>query len=226
MSRHPAPDELLLDYAAGVLSEGPALAVALHVAIDSQSRRVVDRLRAIGTTLIESEDGLGDPDEAALEQALGRLDGVPVEPPHAATAARLGFEWAPVALQPYLAGKDWKRTFGGFDEIRIALHDGSTHRVSLLRLGPGKGLPVHRHVAGEFTVVLQGGYTDNTGNYGVGDFAVGPGSHEHEPVADPGGPCIALIVVEKPVVLTGMWGHLLEPFFALGLDVVTHLVRR
>ena len=29
MSRHPAPDELLLDYAAGVLPEGPALAVAV-----------------------------------------------------------------------------------------------------------------------------------------------------------------------------------------------------
>jgi putative transcriptional regulator len=226
MSRHPAPDELLLDYAAGVLSEGPALAVALHVAIDSQSRRVVDRLCAIGMMLIESEAGVGDLDEAALEQALGRLGGVPVELPHAATAARPGFEWAPVALHPYLAGKNWKRMFGGFDEIRIALHGGGTHRVSLLRLEPGKGLPVHRHVADEFTVVLQGGYTDNTGNYGVGDFAVGPGSHEHEPVADPGEPCIALIVVEKPVVLTGMWGRLLKPFFALGLDVVTHLVRR
>ncbi len=115
--------------------------------------------------------------------------------------------------------------FGGFEEIRIGLH-GGTHRVSLLRLEPGKGLPVHRHVADEFTVVLQGGYTDNTGNYGVGDFAVGPGPREHEPIADPGEPCIALIVVEKPIVLTGFWGRLLNPFFALGLDVVTHLVRR
>ena len=41
MSRHPAPDELLLDYAAGVLPEGPALAVALHVALDPASRRMV-----------------------------------------------------------------------------------------------------------------------------------------------------------------------------------------
>jgi hypothetical protein len=32
---------------------------------------------------------------------------------------------------------------------------------------------MHRHVGDEYTVVLQGGYTDNTGNYGVGDFAVG-----------------------------------------------------
>jgi len=47
--------------------------------------------------------------------------------------------------------------------------------VSLLRLKPGRGLPMHRHVGAEYTVVLQGGYADSTGNYGVGDFAVGPG---------------------------------------------------
>ena len=48
MSRHPAPEELLLDYAAGTLPEGPALAVALHVALDPASRRTVDTLSAIG----------------------------------------------------------------------------------------------------------------------------------------------------------------------------------
>ena len=39
MSRHSAPEELLLDYAAGALPQGPALAVALHVALDPAARR-------------------------------------------------------------------------------------------------------------------------------------------------------------------------------------------
>jgi len=213
MSRHPAPDELLLDYATGVLPEGPALAVALHVALDPPARRTVERLRALGGGLLEAEAAeLG---EDALERALARLDALPVEAPAAAPAARPGFGWAPAPLRPYLAGKDWKAVFGGFDEIRIGLH-GDTHRVSLLRLAPGKGLPVHRHIANEYTVVLQGGYTDNTGNYGVGDFAVGPGAQEHEPIADPGEPCIALIVVEKPIVLTGPWGRWLNPLLRWG----------
>ena len=55
MSRHPAPDELLLDYATGVLPEGPALAVSLHVALDPAARRAVDRLRALAGTLLEQE---------------------------------------------------------------------------------------------------------------------------------------------------------------------------
>jgi putative transcriptional regulator len=215
MSRHPAPDELLLDYAAGVLPEGPALAVSLHVALDPVARRAVDRLRAVGGALLEEEEAGLELGDAAMESVMARLDGVAVEPKAAPPARRPGFEWAPPSLLPYLGAKDWKRAFGGFEQIEIGLH-GDTHRVALLRLQPGKGLPVHRHVANEFTVVLQGGYTDNTGNYGVGDFAVGPGAQQHEPIADPGEPCIALIVVEKPIVLTGAWGRWLNPLLRWG----------
>jgi putative transcriptional regulator len=72
-------------------------------------------------------------------------------------------------------------------------------------------MAMHRHVGAEYTVVLQGGYADSTGNYGVGDFAVGPGPEQHEPIADPGEPCIALIVIERPIVLTGPFGRWLNP---------------
>ena len=146
---------------------------------------------------------------------MARLEDVAVEPKASLPQRRPDFEWAPASLVPYLGNKEWKHAFGGFEQIEIGLH-GDTHRVALLRLQPGKGLPVHRHVANEYTVVLQGGYTDNTGNYGVGDFAVGPGPQEHEPIADPGEPCIALIVVEKPIVLTGAWGRWLNPLLRWG----------
>ena len=56
MSRHTAPEELLLDYAAGALAEGPALAVALHVALDPDARRTVERLGALGGALMEGEE--------------------------------------------------------------------------------------------------------------------------------------------------------------------------
>ncbi len=220
MSRHPAPDELLLDYAAGALPDGPALAVALHVALDPKSQRMVDRLNAVGGALIER---VPVPDVCAiedtvLERALARLDEVPVEPRPAAPGRRHQvFDWAPAPLVPHLRpGMDWRRVMGKFDEIRLDL-PGDFHRVSLLRLESGRGLPEHKHAGYEYTVVLQGGYTDETGNYGVGDFAVGPGDHRHEPIADPGEPCVALIVVENPIVLTGPWGRWLNPLVSRGL---------
>lgn len=215
MSRHPAPEELLLDYAAGALPEGPALAVALHVALDEQSRRIVGRLNAVGGALIEDQE---EPslDEGALASTLKRLDGLEVEPRRLPVAPRPGLEWALPPLRPYLGtGAGWRRILGKFDEIRLDV-PGAFHRVSLLRLDPGCSLPEHRHSGYEYTVVLQGGYTDATGNYGVGDFAVGPGPERHEPIADPGDPCIALIVVERPVVLTGPWGRWLNPLISRG----------
>ncbi len=214
MSRHPAPEELLLDYATGALPEGPALALALHVALDPAVRRTVDGLTALGGALLEGEQP--EADDAGLADIIGRLDRSAVEPRPAAAATRAGFEWAPAPLRRYLGDKNWKRVFGGFEQIDIALHGGDTHRVSLLRLQPGQGLPMHRHVANEYTVVLQGGYTDVTGNYVAGDFAVGPGAGEHQPIADPGEPCIALIVLEKPIVLSGRWGRLLNPLLRWG----------
>lgn len=216
MSRHPAPEELLLDYAAGALAEGPALAVAAHVALDPASRRTVGRLNAVGGALLDREPAAAV-DESALQRALARLDRVAVEERPAAARPRAGFEWAPAPLLPYLKpGADWRRILGKFDEIRLDLK-GAFHRVSLLRLEPGQGLPEHRHAGYEYTVVLQGGYTDTTGSYGVGDFAVGPGEARHEPIADPGDPCIAMIVVEQPIVLTGPWGRWLNPLVKRGL---------
>ena len=215
MSRHTAPEELLLDYAAGALPQGPALAVALHVALDPAARRTVERLDALGGALIEGEAEAAL-DDAALEHTLARLDKIAVEPRPARPVPRPGFEWAPAPLIGHLgADARWRRAFGGFEEIRLTL-PGDSHRVSLLRLELGRGLPMHRHVGSEYTVVLQGGYTDATGNYGVGDFAVGPGPEQHEPIADAGPPCIALIVVEKPIVLTGPFGRWFNPLVRRG----------
>lgn len=223
-SRHPAPDELLLDYAAGTLAAGPELAVALHVALDRDARRTVDRLGALAGAMLEGEPAAElDPGDATLARALAAIDSVPVEarPASVQTSARSarrpGFDWAPPPLLRHLdSSATWRRAMGGFEEIRLSL-PGDTHRVSLLRLAPGRGLPMHRHVGTEYTVVLQGGYTDSTGNYAVGDFAIGPGPEQHEPIADPGDPCIALIVLERPIVLTGPFGRWLNPLVRRGL---------
>ena len=173
------------------------------------------RLHDLGGALLEDEDGpaLG---EFALEQALARLDQTPVEPVRLPAKPPAGFEWAPPPLVPFLGQNPrWRKAIGGFENIPVRLaHD--THRVELLRLESGHGLPQHHHVGNEYTIVLQGGYTDNTGNYGVGDFAVGPGPAKHEPIADPGEPCIALIVLEKPIVLTGRWARWLNPLVKRG----------
>jgi putative transcriptional regulator len=221
MSRHPAPDELLLDYASGTLAEGPALAVALHAALDPVAAKTIDRLSTLAAAMIDvdAEAAATATNDADLARAMALIEGVAVEPraKPKQMPAHLPQElaWAPPPLRRYLnPNATWKRKLGGFEEIPLDIRG---HKVSLLRLMPGKGLPVHSHTGGEFTVVLQGGYTDETGNFGPGDFAVGPGEAEHTPIADPGEPCIALIVLENPIVLTGPLGRFLNPLVRRGI---------
>jgi putative transcriptional regulator len=216
MSRHQAPEELLLDYATGAVPQGPSLVVSLHVALDPVARRTVQDLRAIGGALLESENPFSAEDEISLGDALRKLDAIAVEPRPAPPEPIPGFEWAPDVLVPYLGRKPrWRKVPGGFERIPIRI-PGDTHRVEVLRLMPGCSLPVHHHTGYEYTTVMQGGFTDNTGNYGVGDFAMGPGSTDHEPIADPGEPCIAMIVLEQPIVLTSRWGRLFNPLVRRG----------
>lgn len=210
MSRHLAPEELLLDYSSGALSHAPSLAVAVHLALVPEARRTVELLDAVGGALLENECA-ALPDDCGLERAMARLDSVACEPPALPSARRPGFEWAPTPLASYIRpGSGWRRILGKFDEIRLEV-PGDAYRASLVRLEPGHSLPEHKHSGYEYTVCLQGGYTDATGSYGVGDFAVGPGAERHEPIADPGEPCIALIIVETPIVLTGPWRRWLNP---------------
>ncbi|MBM3645075.1 MAG: hypothetical protein FJX02_12135 [Alphaproteobacteria bacterium] len=216
MTRHRPSDELLLDYAAGALPAGPALAVGVHVALEPASRRLVDRLGALAGVLLESDTGSDLPADA-LDRALSRLDREPVETRSGAQGEVDGPTWAPAPLRRHITqGVRWRRAFGGFERAELDL-GGAGHRAALLKLAPGRGLPMHTHRGEEMTVVLQGGFTDASGSYGVGDFCVA-GDGEHRPIADPGEPCIALIVLERPIVLTGPVGRLLNPL--VGRDLI------
>jgi putative transcriptional regulator len=64
----------------------------------------------------------------------------------------------------------------------------------LLRGAPGAESGPHRHKGQEYTLVLKGGFSDVTGNYGPGDLQVMEGDRRHNPIADPGEDCINLAV--------------------------------
>ena len=57
MSRHRAPEELLLDYAAGTLPEGPALAVALHVAEEDVRAQLAARRARLDAGQVDVPNG-------------------------------------------------------------------------------------------------------------------------------------------------------------------------
>ena len=64
------------------------------------------------------------------------------------------------------------------DEIAVA--------TSVVRYMPGSRFPVHVHERGEEYLVLEGVFSDSTGDYGRGSYVRNPPGTSHAPWTDPG----------------------------------------
>jgi len=178
---------LLAAYVAGTLSEPFAVLVASHLQMTA-----VDRVRrAYGEGQLESRP----PQAPAGLDEFGAL--------------------LPLALRHYasrhLGALEWRTILPGIRRCRIA--HGAWGEASFLRCRRSAAIPWHTHAGLEAALVLQGGFTDASGHYAVGDIAVTDGSVKHRPVADRAGECIIFVVLEAPVRLTGLFGRLVQLLF-------------
>ncbi|RDD61393.1 ChrR family anti-sigma-E factor [Ferruginivarius sediminum] len=220
MVQHPAPDELLLDYATGNLAEPVALLVASHLTLAPESRREVRDLEAIGGALLEEMEP-ASMSEDALDSVLARLGehvpesfeagepGVPAGPP-SGDAAKI-----PAPLRA-LVGSDlsslpWRERGGSVAECDI-LRDAPGYRTRLLWIKAGAKVPTHTHGGREYTLVLQGSFSDESGRFGRGDVEVADAEVTHRPVAGSECDCICLAVTDAPLRMTGPIGRLLNYF--------------
>lgn len=209
--RHPAPD-LLLAYAAGTLAEAPSLVVATHLALCPRCRQEVARLEEIGGALLTDEESVAVSDDL-LAGVLARLDDpVPALPPARPRRIAGPRPLLPEPLRSYIGGDldrvRWRRTIPGLQEAVVACAGGT---VKIMRIRPGMGMPQHTHGGEEFTLVLQGGFTDESGHYLRGDFAATDPTVDHRPVADEDGDCICVVFTDAPLRLTGRILRWLNP---------------
>jgi putative transcriptional regulator len=193
MTHHHPSEDHLVQYAAGVLPQGMSMLIAAHLNYCSACREVVRPAEAVGGALIDHE--------ALSPVALDRAE-PEYDRPIAPEPALLPAIDVPSPLRPYigprLADVRWRTFWPGMQTVRIPCPEDSSD-ISLLRLKPGTGMPVHTHGGDELTLVLQGSYTDETGHFGVGDVAIGDASLTHRPVADAGGYCVCFTVVDQPL---------------------------
>ncbi len=193
MTHHHPSDDHLIQYATGALPQGMELLVASHLNYCPACRETVRAAEAVGGALMEGA-GLAP---VALERAVPDFDRELDPPPALLPAIDV-----PSPLRPYigarLADVRWRTFWPGMQTVRIACEDDPSD-ISLLRLKPGTGMPVHTHGGDELTLVLQGSYTDETGHYGVGDVAIACPNLTHLPVADGGAYCVCFTVVDAPL---------------------------
>lgn len=215
VTHHPT-EATLLDHAAGRLPPASAAVVAAHLEVCAQCRGLARLGAAIGGAVL---DGLQPeamaPDALAL--ALARLERpAPPMPPPAPALPPLDGVVLPRVVQRIAARRGglprWRWLAPGIQRIAVLREKqaGMRSALYLLKLSPGTAIPDHGHAGGEMAFVLAGSYSDALGRFRPGDLAETGPEVEHQPVADPGAPCICLIATEAPLRFHSRTARLLQ----------------
>jgi len=219
-SHHPS-DDLLWSYAAGSLDEPSSILIATHLALCPQCRAVVAKAEQVGGELFD-EVAPVSLEGGALDAVMARLDDAD-DVPAAPVAKQVPVEQddairLPQPLKDYVSGSvqslPWRWLGPGVHYAAIA-PEAKGPKVGLLRIAPGTKVPMHGHSGNEMTMVLAGGYSDDTGHFTRGDVEAADDHMVHQPVADAGEDCVCLVVTEGQLMPTGMIAKVLQPFFRI-----------
>ena len=200
-SRHHPPAELLLDHAGGASSDAEALMIAKHLELCPDCRAGVRECASIGGALLDAIEPARLPPNL-LNRTLAAIDrGTDL------TEAEPRKDVLDLEAGPW-------RTVSGVRVRRLPIGRGD-ERLLLVRVRQGGSIFTHRHVGEEWTLVLQGGFTDRTGHFGPGDFAVMDSEDEHKPIADAGEDCVCLILMRGQPRYSGLLGRIFQFFVRL-----------
>jgi putative transcriptional regulator len=189
-------DEILLKYTSGVLDPALRLLVDRHFEFAPETRGRLDALGEFGATMLAGEAGEGMA-AGSLDRVLARL-GQPFEPVGA--AAEPG-----VPTLPPLDALAWRWAGPGRAIANIEIPD-SQLKTYALRIAPGKAMLQHSHAGDEWTLILQGAYRDESGEYHAGAFIEEDEETDHRPVATGARDCICLAVMSGPLTAPGLMG--------------------
>ncbi|MDH3763058.1 MAG: ChrR family anti-sigma-E factor [Gammaproteobacteria bacterium] len=209
-------EELLAAYSAGSLPLSQALCVSAHLERCESCSKQLQRLNRVGSELMQQLKPAAA-SEALKDKLIDSLDSLTDETDE--KELKHADPDIPRCLHQFIdGGYDslvWKRVSPDIHSVELC-RDSNGAKVELLKIKPGGSASTHTHLGDEYTVILQGSFSDEAGLYRRGDFLVRGTSDKHTPVATQDRECICLAVTEGPVQLTGFIGRLLNPFIRRG----------
>lgn len=206
--RHHIPDELLDAYGAGRLAHPFAVVVAAHLSLCDDCRARHEAACLIGGALLERAE------KAAMRADARELIMAALDAPAPRPAVR-GSGIFPAPVMAELGGRPprWRMLGGGIRQQILSAD--TTGSLRLLYIPPGRAVPEHGHRGLEMTLVLQGSFSDSEGTFGRGDVETAHAEIDHQPIADPGAPCICLAATDAPLRFNAMLPRLLQPLFRI-----------
>ena len=221
--RHHRHESTLMSYAAGALPAPLSVVAGVHLEQCPHCRQRLREAEAIGAALLEQTQPVTQESRhAQLRGAmLAQLDLAGEATPRRAPAPRGRVEPGadpdalPASLHPYfgrsLRSLPWRWMAPGVHCIRAE----QMPSLIMLKIAPGKCLPMHSHGRSELTQILQGSYNDALGLFTPGDMADLDEDVEHQPVTAPGVPCICVSALDAPLVFSGWLARKIQRFVKL-----------
>ena len=211
MKFHPSP-ELLIRYAAGSLTPAMSFVIATHIKHCDTCQAQQNSLEAFGGVSIESCPD-SEMTDRAFEALMGIIDDDDVIPAPSVEEYALASDYQP--LLERLVNKDydnveWQHVAKKISHAELEIDD-NNNKIELLKFGAGAKIPSHTHKGNEFTVILEGSYTYEIGEFVAGDFIHLSDNHHHRPVAGKEG-CVCIAVTDAPMHFTGPIGPILNYF--------------
>lgn len=106
-----------------------------------------------------------------------------------------------------LQGLKWKKVAGGISEAQLFLDNETL--CEFIYMAPGCEVPVHTHQGTESTLVLDGSFEDELGEYKTSDFIIRDAQHNHQPRSKEG--CLCFAVLDSPLKFTEGLSRLMNP---------------
>ncbi|GGZ64706.1 ChrR family anti-sigma-E factor [Paraglaciecola chathamensis] len=108
---------------------------------------------------------------------------------------------------------NWSRLVGKLWQAPVDL--GQEGQANFIYMEKGGKVPEHTHKGTEFTLVIDGQFSDGLADYDCGDFTIMDSTNKHMPFSEADEGCLVFTMVDKPLYFTSGLARLLNPFSQL-----------
>ncbi|GEA05799.1 transcriptional regulator [Alteromonas sp. KUL42] len=105
---------------------------------------------------------------------------------------------------------NWSGLVGKLWQAPVDL--GNQGVANFIFMGSGGSVPEHTHRGTEYTLVIDGEFSDGLSHYDTGDFIYMDGEKTHTPKAEGNEGCLVFSIVDQPLHFTSGLARLLNPF--------------
>lgn len=214
---HPST-ELLNQFVQGELATGKSVVVSAHMELCESCSAKAKEMQALAVSSWVDPSSALQSDQSSKVDYLNRVADIvkspqiKSEPIEELIEVDIEVLNHSIKLPKVLAkaasqGLKWKKVAGGISEAQLFLDNETL--CEFIYMAPGCQVPVHTHLGSESTLVLDGSFEDELGEYKTSDFIIRDAQHNHQPRSKEG--CLCFAVLDSPLKFTEGLARLMNP---------------